>query len=243
MNNIALLISTYDNSEDLWRPLEHTYLKFWNDIDFPIYLSTNHKKIDSQIFNSLAIGDELSWSDNLIKSLKKINQEYVLLTFDDLFLTAKVDNQLIKQLMKRSIESKFNYLQFYRSISIGKRVDNLIFKKSNHTKYKNSAIWSFWNKNVLLELLEKEEDAWEFERNGNVRSYKYNDFYSTRSNVIPFVNGIVKGMWNPLAKNKLKRLGFSISDNRNSLKPLDTLIYKVRDLQFDFLTYIIHKIY
>ena len=45
---------------------------FWNDIDFPIYLSTNHKKIDSQIFNSLVIGDELSWSDNLIKSLKKL---------------------------------------------------------------------------------------------------------------------------------------------------------------------------
>ena len=45
MNNIALLISTYDNSEDLWIPLEHTYLKFWNDIDFPIYLNVH--RIDS----------------------------------------------------------------------------------------------------------------------------------------------------------------------------------------------------
>ena len=243
MNNVAVLISTYDDAEDLWTPLEQTFQKFWKNIKLPIYLTTNYKKFESKLFTSLQIGEELSWSDNLIKSLNKVDQEYVLLTFDDLFLTANVDNQLIEQLMKRSIESKFNYLQFYRSISRGKRVDNLIFKKSNHTKYKNSAIWSFWNKNVLLELLEKEEDAWEFERNGNVRSYKYNDFYSTRSNVIPFVNGIVKGMWNPLAKNKLKQLGFSISDNRDSLKPLDTLKYKARDLQFDFLTYIIHKIY
>ena len=243
MNNIALLISTYDNSEDLWGPLEQTYLKYWNDIDFPIYLSTNHKVFDSQLFNSLTIGDELSWSDNLIKSLNKINQEYVLLTFDDLFLTAKVDNQFIQQLMKRAIQRKFNYLQFYRSISKGKRLDNLIFKKSNYTRYKNSAIWSFWKKNILLELLEKEENAWEFERNGNIRSHKYKDFYSTRSNVIPFVNGIVKGIWNPLAKNKLKRLGFSISDNRLTLGFLNTFKYKMRDLQFDFLTYLIHKIY
>ena len=243
MNNIALLISTYDSSEDLWRPLEQTYLKYWNDIDFPIYLSTNHKVIDSQVFNSLTIGDELSWSDNLIKSLNKINQEYVLLTFDDLFLTAKVDNQFIEQLMTRAIQSEFNYLQFYRSISKGRRLDDLIFKKFNKTRYKNSTIWSFWKKDVLLELLQKDENAWEFETNGNIRSYKYKGFYSTRRNVIPFVNGIVKGIWNPLAKNKLKRLGLSISNNRPTLGFFDTLIYKIRDLQFDFLTYMIHKIY
>jgi hypothetical protein len=243
MNNIALLISTYDNSEDLWSTLEQTYLQYWNDIDFPIYLTTNHKVFDSQLFNSLTIGDELSWSDNLINSLNNIHQEYVLLTFDDLFLTAKVDNKLIEQLIKRAIDRNFNYLQFYRSISNGRRVDNLIFKKSNRTRYKNSAIWSLWKKEILLKLLKKEENAWEFERNGNIRSYKYNDFYSTRRNVIPFINGIIKGIWNPLAKNKLKRLGFSISDNRATLGRLNTFRYKMRDLQFDFLTYMIHKIY
>ncbi|MDA0758574.1 MAG: hypothetical protein O3C01_07945, partial [Bacteroidetes bacterium] len=138
MNNVAVLISTYDDAEDLWTPLEQTFQKFWKNIKLPIYLTTNYKKFESKLFTSLQIGEELSWSDNLIKSLNKVDQEYVLLTFDDLFLTANVDNQLIEQLMKRSIESKFNYLQFYRSISRGKRVDNLIFKKSNHTKYKNS---------------------------------------------------------------------------------------------------------
>ena len=243
MNNIALLISTYDNSEDLWSPLEQTYLKYWKDIELPIYLTTNHMEFESKLFNSLKIGAELSWSDNLIKSLNKIKQEYVLLTFDDLFLISKVDNQCVEQLMTRAIQSKFNYLQFYRSISKGRRMDNLIFKKLTKTRYKNSTIWSFWKKDVLLELLQKDENAWEFEINGNIRSYKYMDFYSTRRNVIPFVNGIVKGIWNPLAKNKLKRLGLSISNNRPTLGFLDTFKYKIRDLQFDFLTYMIHKIY
>ena len=91
-----MLISTYDNSEDLWSPLEQTYLKYWKDIELPIYLTTNHVQFESKLFNSLKIGDELSWSDNLIKSLNKIKQEYVLLTFDDLFLTNKVDNQFIR---------------------------------------------------------------------------------------------------------------------------------------------------
>ena len=94
MNNVALIISTYDDSEDLWKPLEQTYLKYWNDIDFPIYLSTNNKVFDSTLFHSLKIGNELSWSDNLIKSLHSINQDYVLLTFDDLFLTNCLTNCL-----------------------------------------------------------------------------------------------------------------------------------------------------
>ena len=97
MNNVALIISTYDDSEDLWMPLEQTYLEYWKDIRFPIFLTTNQKVFNSQLFNSLTIGNELSWSDNLIKSLDKIKQEYVLLTFDDLFLTAKVDNQFIEK--------------------------------------------------------------------------------------------------------------------------------------------------
>ena len=133
MNNVALIISTYDDSEDLWRPLEKTYLRYWKDIDFPIYLSTNNKVFDSTLFNSLKIGNELSWSDNLIKSLQNINQDYVLLTFDDLFLTSQVNHKLIVELMNQAIEKEFNYLQFYRSISKGRRIDNLIFKKSNQT--------------------------------------------------------------------------------------------------------------
>jgi hypothetical protein len=243
MNNVALIISTYDDSEDLWMPLEQTYREYWKDIRVPIFLTTNQKVFNSQLFNSLTIGNELSWSDNLIKSLNKITQEYVLLTFDDLFLTASVDNLVIEKLMKQAIQGKFNYLQFYRSISKGRKIDNLIFKKSNITRYKNSAVWSFWKKDILLELLNKEENAWEFERNGNIRSYEYKDFYSTRRNVIPFVNGIIKGVWNPLAKNKLKRLGFSISEARSTLGFFHTFRYKMRDLQFDFLTYMIHKIY
>ena len=134
MNNVAVLISTFDNSEDLWSILEQTYLKFWKDLELPVYLSTNHKKFNGLMFNSLQIGNEISWSDNLIKSLLKIKQDYILLTFDDLFLTAKVDNKVIEEMMQYSINNDFNYLQFYRSISKGKRVNNLYFKKNNTSK-------------------------------------------------------------------------------------------------------------
>ncbi len=243
MHNIALIISTSDKSEDLWATLEQTYIKFWSNINFPIYLTTNHKNFDSNLFNSLKVGDEISWSDNLIKSLNMIQYDYILLTFDDLFLVRNVDNTLIETLIRRAMGNKYNYLQFYRSISSGQRLDNLIFNKSNNTRYKNSTIWSLWKKDILLQLLKKEETAWEFEINGNKRSFKHNYFFSTRNNVIPFINGVVKGLWNPLAKKRLHSLGFETSDKRGSLSFIKTVKHKIWDLLFDFLTYLIHKLF
>jgi len=243
MKDVALIISTYDDSEDLWSPLEQTFQRHWKDIEFPIYLCTNHKRFKSNLFNSLQIGTEISWSDNLQKSLKKIKQDYVLLTFDDLFLTQKVDNSKIKQLMNYTIENDLNYLQFYRSISFGKRVDKQIFKKSNTTKYKNSTIWSFWKKEILLELLDKNESSWEFEIIGNRRSFQIDHFYSTRSNIIPFMNGVIKGKWEPIYKKRLVNSGIKINDKRESLTTLQSVFYHFRDFWFDFLTYLIHKIY
>ena len=242
-SSIALLISTYDASEDLWFPLEQTYQKFWANIEFPVYLTSNHKEFESNLFTSLKIGDELSWSDNLIKSLNIIEEDYVLLTFDDLFLKSEIDNSQIKELMHYAIVHDFNYLQFYRSISLGKRINQTLFKKAKNSKYKNSTIWSFWKKEVLLKLLDKNETAWEFEVEGNNRAADLDNFYSTRSNIIPFVNGVVKGKWNLLAKRRLLAEGVKINKERQSLTLLQALGYHFRDLQFDLLTYIIHKIY
>ena len=243
MDNTALVISTHDRSEDLWRPLEMTYKKFWSNIKYPIYLTTNIKSYNSDLFHSLKIGDEVSWSDNLIKSLNKIDNKYIILTFDDLFLTGEVNNYQIDELVDYAIKNDFNYLQFYRSISRGRRINSKLFKKNLSTVYRNSTIWSFWKKEILIDLLERKEDAWQFETIGNRRSSKYADFYSTRSNIIPFKNGVIKGRWDPLVKNKLKNMNIECSESRANLTFLETVNHRFLDLQFDILTSIIHFLY
>jgi hypothetical protein len=241
--DIAIIISTFDGAKDLWKPLEDTYKRFWSDCSFPIYLTTNYEYPSLEVFMPLVIEKEKSWSDNLIKSLIKIEEDYVLLTFDDLFLVDKVDNQEIKKLMNIAVDRGYNYLQFYRSISVGKSVGGNLFKKLDSAKYKNSTIWSFWKKEVLISLLKEDENAWEFEVKGNVRSAEIASFYSTKSNIIPFVNGVIKGRWNPVAKNKIKNLGIEICTSRKSLSFFESIKYQFRDFQFNVYTYIIHLIY
>ena len=56
----------------------------------------------------------------------------------------------------------------------------------------------------INDLLKEDENAWEFEVKGNVRSAEIASFYSTKSNMIPFVNGVIKGVWNPIVKSKIR---------------------------------------
>lgn len=87
--NLAILISSYDGSEDLWRPLSNSFKKYWPDCPYKIFIGTNNKKPDSDIFFHLPIGEEKSWSDNIIKCLECISENNILLTFDNSIISGK----------------------------------------------------------------------------------------------------------------------------------------------------------
>ena len=57
------------------------------------------------------------------------------------------------------------------------------------------------------------------------------------------VNGVIKGVWNPVVKSKIKNLGIELCDSRKSLSFFETIKYQIRYFQFDVYTYLIHIIY
>jgi len=225
--NISILISTYDGAEDLWVPLEESYIKNWHDCECPIYLSTNHKVFEGKLFNSLAIGNEESWSDNIIKSLKKIPSEYVLLTFDDLFLNRSVDNSHFKSACEWGIKNNVNYLQMVKSISSKREYDNGFLVKVEGSEYRNGTVFSLWKKEFLLSVLNKSENAWQFETLGNERCATVPLFYSTAEECFSYLNGVVKGKWNPLIKNKLLKEGYEIDEKRGSFSSFELIKYQI----------------
>jgi hypothetical protein len=109
-DNVAILISTYDGAADLWQPLEESYKRYWHDCNYPIFLTSNHKDFESDLFIPLQIGQEKSWSDNILKSLDKMKTKYALITFDDLFLNKKVDNDYILRQCQWALDNNVNYL-------------------------------------------------------------------------------------------------------------------------------------
>jgi len=212
MNNkkVAIVISSFDGYSDLWSPLEESYKKYWEDCPYGLYLTTNFKEYKSDLFKTLKVGKDKSWSDMLYKSVEMLEEDYILLTFDDLFLANKIDTQDIASLIDYAIDNDINYFQLYSSNSKYTKITDIIVSKNKNSNYRNATVWSLWKKEILLDLLDRDENAWEFEDKGSVRSNKYDKFYCVNYPAIPYINGVVKGKWVPDAVKKINKQGIKI---------------------------------
>jgi len=228
-SSVSVLVSSFDGYRDLWKPLEKSYNKYWKDCPYDIYISTNFINEGFTKFLPIATGHDKTWSDMLIKTLKKIESDYVLLTFDDLFFYNKIDTKNVIKHINNALSRDANYYQLYPSISNKTKINDDFSEKNKSTKYRNGTVWSLWKKEVLLELLDVEENAWEFEINGNFRSNSYDRFYTSNKTIIPYLNAVVKGVWVRDIFFKLKKDNI-IKDSieRKKMNYLSFYIYKIK---------------
>ncbi len=225
---VAIIISSFDGYSDLWRPLEESYKKYWEDCPYKIYLTTNFKEYKSDLFKTLQVGKDKSWSDMLYKSVEMIEEDYLLLTFDDLFLSRKIETKDISSLIEYVIDNDVDYFQLYSSNSQHTKITDKIVSKDKNSKYRNATVWSLWKKEVLLDLLDRDENAWEFEDKGSERSNRYDKFYCVNYPAIPYINGVVKGKWVPSAIGKLKKQGIEVdTQSRKVMSLKESLKYNV----------------
>lgn len=237
---VAILVCTYDDANDLWDPLNQTYKKYWADCPYNIFLATNHKKPALKPFIPLAIGNEDSWSDNIIKCLNLIDEKYVLLTFDDVFLFKNMDTYRINKLFNLAINSDWDYLRMHPSPAPDVSISSDIGLIKTNRQYRASTALALFKKEVLLDLLDKTESAWEFERNGSIRSNKYKHFYSVSNTEFPYLNGVVKGKWVPNVLSHLKNNGITIDENqRKTMTYIEATLEKLKRLRLKFFFLVI----
>lgn len=237
--NVAILICSYDGAEDLWLPLSETYKKFWPDCPYKIYLGTNFKDPGINIFETLKIGNEISWSDNILKCLQKIKEEFVILIFDDVFLYKKINTNTILYYTNLAVAESWDYLRLSPRPKYDKSIGNNIGKINKDRLYRTSTAWSLFKKETLQNLLVIDESAWDFEIEGSYRSNQYEEFYSVDITILPYLNGVVKGKWVKSVYDFLFSHNFSVSDkNIKKMSFFETAIYKfiiLRSYIFEFL--------
>lgn len=206
MDNIAVLVVSCDNYSDLWLPFFSLFKRFWPDCPFSVYLLTNDKDFSYPGVSTIRIGKDVSWSDNIKEGLRQLQEEYVLMFIEDLFLLKSVDTNEITRVCGEFVRLNGNYLRLNPTVKADKKYNEYFGKVSKGTIYRTSTVLSLWNKDVLSDLLQTGENAWEFEIFGTVRSDTYEGFYATWKNCFTIVNGVIKGKWERKAYRKIKSL-------------------------------------
>ena len=208
--DIAVVVISCDNYSDLWAPFLAQFRKCWPECPYPVYLTSNHKVIAFESVRNIAVGDDLSWSDNLKTALKVIPEEYVLMFIEDLILVEPVRVEALAKVLAWTAEHRPNHVRLNRSEAATHRCNDLVGEVAPGAPYRTSTVLSLWRKETLEQILKSGENAWQFEILGSQRSDAYPEFYTVHDNCFPVLNGVIKGKWTRQAVKQLTKHGITL---------------------------------
>lgn len=200
-NRLSFLMSSCDQYEDLWHPFFDCINKFWQDIPYPVYLSTEHKQFvprqelafSVKTLNQLdKYGDKaISWSRRFADALNRIESEYVFLVLDDFFCCDQVETSYFEEILDiMDKDASIASFQFN-----GTRIRNLKPSEYNGAKaleyklihrggWKTHFVPTIWRKSVLLKWLRPWESIWGFEGYGSARARRWPSRYTEKVYIV-----------------------------------------------------------
>lgn len=244
---IAMLVISCDKYSDLWPIFFGCWFKYWPNCPLKIYLGSNFKKYDHKDITMINIGEDSDYSSNLSAMVDKIDEEYLILTVEDVFLSGPVDEGNLFLYFKEFFDNDAAYLKLQDTYPVGYHKDITIRTASiaSNIKYRLGMGLSFWNKGVLKENLVPGMSAWDMEKMGEFgRDIPARDVYAVNyhfSGALPFqyVHGVIKGTWIRNAIPWLVKEGYQeLLSNRGTLSWSGTLY----NLMFGKLMVIFKKI-
>jgi hypothetical protein len=170
--DLAVLVMSCDAFDDVWQPFFLLFQKYWADCPFPKYICTDAKPTKQEGFIDLTPGKNLAWSYRLKYALQQIPQRYVLFLQDDFFLIKNADNQRLIKYLQIIKQEQAGILRVFPipapDLPFKDYEDIGLVAKS--VPYRVSCQAAIWDKEVLLQIINENENIWQFEIEGTKRS-------------------------------------------------------------------------
>lgn len=243
-HDYAILVLSCDKYSALWPAFIDRFNKYWPDKLVNVYLVANNKRIEGTRFKPINIGEDKDWSSNLIKALNYVVEDYVFITFDDVYFDAEVNSIELNKIINFIELNNPNYINTKANPMPTINIKSeLVATLEQGMHYRASLANAFWKKSVLKELLVAGESAWDFEHDASVRSNGYESFYGTIKPLIKFKHIIIRGkiVWDCI---KLKDVeGTSIEETFEKMKLWDYIKSNIMILRGKLYVRLIPKKY
>jgi len=207
ITNLAVLTHTHTDCSDLWSIYTHLYSIYCDKLKH-YYLVNKPSGFKNEIFYD----EKLAYTERLKKALEHIEEEFVIIDFEDMFLK---NNVMLNELNNIIQIIKKEDIAFVRLIKSG------IFGESNYygdklfiiddSDYQLSLVPSIWKKEILLNKMFyfKDMSIWELETSSYIltqdKKWKGLYYYNNEkpignhfdSSIYPHIcSAIYKGKWN-----------------------------------------------
>lgn len=234
LHKVTIMTSSYDGYSELWEPHYKLLFKNWpalqKELDFmPIMLVTNNLSYPDSRVTSLKIGDDTTWSQNLLKALDSVETKYVFLLFDDYIINSPVNqNRFVEllALLERDngtyVESTIDNGQFiygHEKYKIPVPGINGVIYRTKKSACRNSLQASIWNTEKLRKLINPKESAWDFEVKGSARTDNDSKYYMvTDTPVLSYLNAVAKRIYEQVAVDYINSEGIEFHPTKLPVK-------------------------
>ena len=204
---LAVLTHTHTDCSDIWQIHLDSYSKYCNELKH--YYLVNSA---SGLPNELLYDENIKYTERIIFALKSIEEEFVIIDFEDMFLNSYVD---VKKLYDVIDTMKNDDISFVRLIKSGINGASVTHKeclfKIKAADLQFSLTPTIWKKSVLLEKMQyfRNMTVWQLEQSSSLLSldedwkglYYYNNDPPRGghfdSSIYPHIcSAIYKGKWN-----------------------------------------------
>lgn len=193
---ISYVVLSCDPFSDIWDSYGELFNRFWPDCPYDKYLASHHKAFEKYGFSPILIGEDKSWSYGLkivLEHLASKGYDYVIPVFDDFMIVAPVKTELITNAAEEFIRIDGTKLGLDPYLAPKVLHFNKLFGKlPNRVPYRATLGFAIWNISRLLSLIDENESAWEYEKEGVERSFVYDDMYCLYEPAFKYINLIIK---------------------------------------------------
>lgn len=179
---VALIVHSCDSYKFLYQGFNYFFNKYWGtEINCNKYFASEELSVIFPGFTNIKSGKG-EWSNRLRFLLEnKISEPYVIYMQEDMWLTKSVNANLMNELIELMVAENWMQLKLHSSDAYKTNNTNLYIEGFNIAEINNklsgflmSHQISIWNKDFLINQLNKNEHPWRNERKSTKRLKKLN---------------------------------------------------------------------
>lgn len=195
---MKIVVFSCDKNTDTFLPFHHCIEKYYPDHPEIIYLT---ETVVNPYYKTICKNYPLNcWTRRIRESLKEINDDIVLFIVDDAFIRKEVDVKRIEEAQK-VLHGNAAMVNFEKSFDKNDLATNYPFikKRNKGACYELSLLVGLWQKDKLINILNKDSDPWTVELRQNTLGYDY--YINSGDYIIDWgyetwkPAGIFKGKW------------------------------------------------
>jgi hypothetical protein len=189
----------------------------------PVYLVSNDRHFKDPRVIPVCVGEDKSWSDNLITALKSIQEENLFVWLDDFFVDRDFQSLELAECIKQLDQAGGKYLGVDQHGDEGAAVENGWFRQIEGGNLRAGLNLSLWKRSFLNQILEPGCSIWAAEsrlRKLN-REGESGLFYMKKESpqIVSYVEGVKGQFWKPPAIEFMKNQGVRLNLKRRPCPP------------------------